>query len=247
MPIADDPEGIELRNILKAVSLKGKDVLEVGCGEGRLTFRYFHKARRVVAIDSDLARIRAARRSQRKGEKHLEFKVGRAEALRFPDSSFDVVFFSWSLCCVDVPAIGRALDEAWRVLRPGGTLLNLQPSLYQPFGKGVVPYLIQGQFGTSVDDDRYRQSRLALKYASLIETKFSFISEEEFSIETRYDTSKEALNDLIADYKEDYRALGRAAKDRVKEAIESMRAKEGCCVKDNVVLTVLKKATIAQP
>ena len=37
MTIRDDPEGTEIKTLLKHVSLGGKEVLEVGCGEGRLT------------------------------------------------------------------------------------------------------------------------------------------------------------------------------------------------------------------
>ena len=36
MTIRDDPEGTEIKTLLKHVALGGKEVLEVGCGEGRL-------------------------------------------------------------------------------------------------------------------------------------------------------------------------------------------------------------------
>lgn len=242
MTIRDDPEGTEIKTLLKHVALGGKEVLEVGCGEGRLTYKYFARAKKVVAIDPLPSSIRAAKRNAPKGPLRPDFRVGRAERLVFPDSSFDVAFFTWSLCCIDIPAMGRALDEAWRVLKPGGTFVNLQPSLYQPFGKGVVSYLVQGQFGTTVDDERYRQARLALKYTSLIEGKFRPVAEEEFAVNTYYDTVAEALEDFTFDYKEQYRALSRREKTRVRQTIESMRTRKGIRVRDNVVLTVLTKA-----
>ena len=241
MTIRDDPEGTEIKTLLKHVSLGGKEVLEVGCGEGRLTYKYFPRAKKVVAIDPLSSSIKAAKRNAPGGRPRPEFRVGRAEKLAFPDSSFDLAFFTWSLCCIDIPVMGRALDEAWRVLRQGGTLVNLQPSLYQPFGKGVVSYLVQGQFGTTVDDERYRQARLALKYASLIEGKFRPVAEEEFTINTYYDSVGEALSDFTIDYKEQYRALSRREKTRVRQTVESMRTSRGIRARDNVVLTVLKK------
>ncbi len=251
MPIREDPEGVEVRTLLKHVSLAGKEVLEVGCGEGRLTMKYFGRAKSVVAIDPLRSGIRIAKRKAPKGPKTPEFRVMRAEKLAFPDESFDVVFFTWSLCCIDIPAMGRALDEAWRVLRPAGTLVNLQPSLNQPFRQGTVSYLIQGEFGTTVDDERYRQARLALKYASLIEGKFRLVSEEEFGINTYYDAVREALDNFTMDCREDYRALSRTEKARVKETIESMRTKKGIRARDNVVLTVVTKvqpkARLAKP
>ena len=242
MTIRDDPEGMEVRTLTKHVPLKGMEVLEVGCGEGRLTFQYYAKARRVVAIDSLASSIRAAKRYSPKGLHAPEFRVGRAEKLTFRDESFDVAFFSWSLCCIDIPAMGKAIDEAWRVLKPGGTLANMQPSLYQPFAKGTVTYLIDGQFGTTVDDERYRQARMALKYAALIEGKFRHVGEEEFTVSTYYDSESEALKDLTADSREHYSALDRKTKARIKEVIGSMRTSKGIRTRDNVVLTVLAKS-----
>lgn len=242
MTVRDDPEGRELKTLLKRVSLAGKEVLEVGCGDGRLTYKYFSKAKKVIAIDPLRKSIAAAKRDVPAGPTRPDFRVGRAEKLAFPAASFDVVFFTWSLCCIDIPAMGRSMDEAWRVLRPGGTLVNLQPSLYQPFEKGVVHYLVQGQFGTTVDDERYRQARLALKFASLIEKKFRLVSEEEFAISTYYDTVSEALKDLTVDSREQYRNLGRGEKARVRGAIEAMRTRQGIRARDNVVLSVLRRA-----
>jgi SAM-dependent methyltransferase len=241
MPIREDPEGVELRTLLRHVSFNGKEVVELGCGEGRLTYKYFRRAKKVVAIDPLTSSIKIAKKNLPKDSRTLEFRVGRAEKLTLPDASFDVAFFTWSLCCVDIPAMGKALDESWRVLRPGRTLVNLQPSLYQPFDKGTVFYIIQGQFGTTVDDERYRQARLALKYASLIEGKFRLVSEEEFGINTYYDTVPEALKDLTMDCKEDYRALDPKGKQKVRDTLQSMRTSKGIIIRENVVLTVLAK------
>jgi len=172
-----DPEGIETKTVLKHLTFDGKDVLEIGCGDGRLTFKYAEMARRVVAIDPIEESIEKAKSNRPKNLHHrLEFLVGQGEKLTFPDQSFEIVFFSWSLCCTDIPKMGKALDEASRVLRPGGDLINLQPSLQQPFSNGAVSYLVQKKFGTSVDDERYRQSRLVLKYLALIEERFNLES-----------------------------------------------------------------------
>jgi ubiquinone/menaquinone biosynthesis C-methylase UbiE len=104
MPKLQDPERIEIKTVLKHVSFNGKDVLEVGCGDGRLTFRYAEMARRVVAIDPLEDAIEKAKSSQPKDlHRRLEFRVGHGERLAFPDQSFEIVFFSWSLCCTDVP------------------------------------------------------------------------------------------------------------------------------------------------
>lgn len=239
-----DPEGAEVKTALRHVTFDGKDILEIGCGDGRITFGYAGKARKVVAIDPLPESIKMARQQTPKVlSRILEFQVGYGEKLRFPDESFDTVFFTWSLCCTDIPSMGKALDEAWRVLRKGGTLINLQPSLYQPFQKGTISYLVQKRFGTSVDDERYSQSRRALKYATLIEEKFVLIAEEEFTVNTRYDTVEEALDDFTRDRKEQYARLDRPTQQRIRGLISSMMTGDDILTQENALLTVLRKTT----
>jgi SAM-dependent methyltransferase len=107
--------------VVGATNLAGKDVLEVGCGRGRGTAHVFdrHAPRSMVGVDLTPAAIRRCRASfQRPG---LRFRVADAEDLPFADGSFDVVLnVESSHCYPDVPAF---LDEAHRVLRPGGVLL----------------------------------------------------------------------------------------------------------------------------
>jgi ubiquinone/menaquinone biosynthesis C-methylase UbiE len=237
-----DPEGIEIKTVLKHLSFDGKDVLEIGCGDGRLTLRYAQMARRVVAIDPLEEGIEKAKRDQPKNLlRKVEFRVGRGEKLVFPDQSFEMVFFSWSLCCTDIPKMGKALDEASRVLRPGGTLINLQPSLHQPFSSGAVSYLIQKKFGTTVDDERYRQSRLALKYLALIEERLNLAEEEEFTVNTYYDTIDEAVDDSIRVRKEQYDKLDEGTKVRIRKILSSRMIQKKILVQENAVLTVLHK------
>jgi ubiquinone/menaquinone biosynthesis C-methylase UbiE len=92
------PEAMEVRIIERFVSLRGERILEIGCGDGRLTRQIAPLARSVHAIDPDPARVVAARRSAAQdGLTNVTFRVGTAERLRFGGGAFDIALFSWSL------------------------------------------------------------------------------------------------------------------------------------------------------
>jgi 2-polyprenyl-3-methyl-5-hydroxy-6-metoxy-1,4-benzoquinol methylase len=91
------PPGMELRLIERFVSLAGRDVFEIGCGDGRLTFQYAQRARTVVALDANGAEIERARaRAARVDARNIRFLARPAQG-RMPGGPFDVALFTWSL------------------------------------------------------------------------------------------------------------------------------------------------------
>ncbi|MGH3503000.1 MAG: methyltransferase domain-containing protein, partial [Nocardioidaceae bacterium] len=99
------------------------DVLDVGAGTG-VNLPYLRSASRVSVTEPDAAmRVRLTRRKAA-APVAVEVFDAAAESLPFPDSRFDAVVFTCVLCTVADPA--RALAEARRVLRPGGTLVVLE-------------------------------------------------------------------------------------------------------------------------
>lgn len=98
MTLRIDPERNEVHALKRAIDWRGRDVLEIGCGDGRLTRRLAALGARVRAIDPDAALIRAARRARSpKDRSRVGFRVGGAGRLEFPTAAFDVVVLSWSL------------------------------------------------------------------------------------------------------------------------------------------------------
>jgi len=93
-----DPEGIETVYLHDFARFAGARVLEVGCGEGRLTWRYADAARRVVGIDPDPERLRLASRDCPQALRpSVVFALAKAEALPFPRETFDSAVLAWSL------------------------------------------------------------------------------------------------------------------------------------------------------
>jgi ubiquinone/menaquinone biosynthesis C-methylase UbiE len=103
MPAALDmsaypPDGMEIRLIERFTTLRGRRILEVGCGDGRLTFQYARTAREVLAFDPDRASIEEALDQQATlGVPNVAFRVGSIEHLPRRGAPFDVALFSWSL------------------------------------------------------------------------------------------------------------------------------------------------------
>ena len=100
MAIRVDPEGNETRALFDMVSFSEQHVLEIGCGDGRLTWRYAEKAGRVTAIDPSAKQIALAE-EQLPGhlQNRIEFHNSpfeRFAATKAP-STFDIVILSWSL------------------------------------------------------------------------------------------------------------------------------------------------------
>lgn len=88
----------ELRDIGADVLLRGKNVLEVGAGDGRLTMAIAALARRVLAVDPDTGAIDAARIALKAaGRRNVTFKVAPAQELGLGRRRFDVAVISWSL------------------------------------------------------------------------------------------------------------------------------------------------------
>jgi ubiquinone/menaquinone biosynthesis C-methylase UbiE len=78
--------------------VRGKRVLDLGCGDGRLALGVAPLAKSVDGIDPDPEAIAAAKSKARKaGIRNVRFAAGAAQHLPYPDAAFDVVILSWTL------------------------------------------------------------------------------------------------------------------------------------------------------
>ena len=93
-----DAEGAHLAAILRAADFSGRRVLEVGSGEGRLTFGFAPIAASVLGFDADGDSVASARTScPEELREKVRFEVASAEEIEVEPQSIDLVFFSWSL------------------------------------------------------------------------------------------------------------------------------------------------------
>jgi len=100
------------------------DVADIGCGEGYLTLEAARWARHVTAVDRAKDVLDRGRElARRRKLKNITWKRGDIERVPIADRSMDVVLLSQALHHAEQP--GRALAEAFRILRPGGRVVVL--------------------------------------------------------------------------------------------------------------------------
>ena len=99
MTILIDPDHNESNALFSLpVTWTGSSVLEIGSGDGRLTWRYADKVARVVAIEPDAEKHKTALADRPSGFEHVEFiNLGLDEFARQNIEKFDLALLSWSL------------------------------------------------------------------------------------------------------------------------------------------------------
>ncbi len=98
MPSQRDAEGIEAKYLHQAINLNNARVLEIGCGDGRLTWLYANLVQRIAGIDPSAEDIAVALKDCPPAlSSRLSFAQARAETLPFANKSFERVILAWTL------------------------------------------------------------------------------------------------------------------------------------------------------
>jgi ArsR family transcriptional regulator len=105
-------------------------VADLGCGEGYLTIETARWAARVIAVDrSEVVLKRARALARRRRVSNVIWKQGQLERLPIRDAAVDVAMLSQALHHAHNP--GRAVQEAARIVKPGGRVLVLDLRTHQ--------------------------------------------------------------------------------------------------------------------
>jgi SAM-dependent methyltransferase len=131
-PLIDD----ELSLLSELVPLAGQRIIELGCGNAHLarTLLARYPDSRVTALEVDERQHAKNLASPQAG---LDFVAAGAQAVPFPDASFDLALMLKSLHHVPPALMGQALGEVARVVRPGGHLYVSEPVYDGPFNDVV--------------------------------------------------------------------------------------------------------------
>lgn len=116
--------------IAKRAASMGDRVLDVATGTGDVAFAIQQAgAREVIGLDFSPEMIAAAESKARARHAPVEFLIGDAMRLPFPDDFFDACTVSFGLR--NMPDYAAAIAEMTRVLRPGGRFICLEMTPYR--------------------------------------------------------------------------------------------------------------------
>jgi ubiquinone/menaquinone biosynthesis C-methylase UbiE len=93
-----DPEGAHLAALRRLADFEGQRVLELGCGDGRLTVPIASDADYVLAFDPDAEEVERARTAlSPRLRDRVSYRVASGQEIELEPRSFDLAVFSWSL------------------------------------------------------------------------------------------------------------------------------------------------------
>jgi len=146
----------ELRILGDLEALRGRRVLELGCGAAPWSLALRRRGVDVVGMDLSEAQLSHARQAARERGSELPLVHADAERLPFGDERFDLVFCDHGATSFTRPE--RSVPEAARVLRPGGRLAfcmstPLRDCCIDPDRDVVTPTLYVDYFGLHALED----------------------------------------------------------------------------------------------
>ena len=99
-------------------------IADLGAGEGTFSQLLARRSKKVIAVDNSDKMVAYGRElASKHGVKNLEYRKGDLEGVPIRDAAVDLAFFSQALH--HAPHPGRAVAEAWRILKPGGRIVVL--------------------------------------------------------------------------------------------------------------------------
>jgi 2-polyprenyl-3-methyl-5-hydroxy-6-metoxy-1,4-benzoquinol methylase len=213
----------------------GPDVLDVGCSLGIASILLAREGHRVIGIDREREAIRAARerldQEEAQVRERVEFRVGEGRAVGFPDGSFDAVLLGEVLEHQLDP--GKLLDEARRVLRPGGRIVVTTPYGVHPYPDHKEPLYLSALLERLSSKLSIAEIVLVDRYAGVVAERSKDRAPRVWRRALRVaesrladqDETVEKLRALVSDLRDGTRALERSLheEDLTKRATEIQR------------------------
>lgn len=155
--------------------VKGKDVLDLGCGTGKYLLPLAPFAKHYTGLDISSDQLAIAR-AKAAGLQNVDFLCSSAESIDLPDESIDTIISTWVLGTIlDDDRRSVAVNEAQRVLRKEGSIYLVENDLGGDFE------MIRGRYPDTARTKGYNDWLEGQGYSpvSRFETYFDFSSLDE--------------------------------------------------------------------
>lgn len=226
----------ELTVLAELVPLAGQHIIELGCGNARTARDLLqrHPDSRVTGLEVDMRQHALNLASPQAG---LSFVAAGAQAIPFPDASFDLALMLKSLHHVPMGDLAQALDEVARVLRPGGHLYVSEPIYDGPLNEVIRLFN---------DEGVVRAAAQAALDEALTRGPWTQVAERRFEVPVHYQDFAEFEQRMMRPTFADHH-LDDAKIARVKAAFEPHCGQEGADFTRPMHVRLLQRgATVSQ-
>lgn len=183
-----DPDGKEKKILLSFEHIKGKNIVEIGCGKGHFTKILVNGAKSLVCLDTNPSLISKAREEfPRERFKQIEFFIASVNDLSvYSDESFDMVVFSYSFH--ETGDLHGSLKEAYRLIKKGGSII-----IYEPKHSGQLC-----QFLISITERFSEEKELNEAQEIIKNFKCGSKISREVTIKWQYDNKQDLIKETLA-------------------------------------------------
>jgi ubiquinone/menaquinone biosynthesis C-methylase UbiE len=221
----------ELDLLSAMVPLAGQRIVELGCGAAQLARALLNRF-----PDSELTGVEVDARQHAKNlaapQQRLHFVAGVAQDIPADDAEFDLALMLKSLHHVPMPAMGQALRDVARVLRPAGHLYVSEPIYDGALNEVVTPYN---------DEGVVRAAAQAAIDAALQDGLWIQTAERRFAIPRRFADFAEFEKRMIRQTYADHR-LDAATLAEVRRRFERNMGPDGAHFEQPMHVRLLRRA-----
>ncbi len=233
---------IEVQEIINAVDLNDKTVLEIGCGLGPHAKHLSKISGRYDAIDIIEEKIEDAKKDNT--QENLKFKHMDATNLEYDDETFDIVIACHAIHEAPCISQGKIYREAHRVLKRGQYMVIIDPApkRHSEFQK-CFDVVHEGLF----DYNHYyccAHANWVMHKMASRERLFDIVSNKKFDLFFEFKNAQEIVDLLVSDFQYETKISKQQEKvilDKLRKGVLKNKSEGNLLIEENLSLVVLKK------